>query len=161
MTSYSASVPRFEFRHRGRTVRGMVQGAGGFVKDEARLRRAKRQAALGRDSGLYEPKPGYVAVYPHFSAHSNGPMRIVPLSAYVGPVHVSSRDHRRRSRDPKESPVPKAMRIIRRYHDEGLTWEAAARRFKRDHYHMAFDVMDRVGSYPSSDPELRALQKVW
>ncbi len=65
------------------------------------------------------------------------------------------------SRDPSESPVPKAMRVIRLYHEQGRTWETAAHLFMRNHPAMALDVMDRVGSYPSSDPELRALQKVW
>ena len=93
---------------------------------------------------------------------------VVDEAADLWRSRAHSRDKRARAapkhriaRDPRVSPVPKAMRIIRRHHEEGRTWEAAARLFKRNHPEMAFDVMDRVGTYPSSDPELRALQKVW
>lgn len=64
-------------------------------------------------------------------------------------------------RDPSESPVPKAMRVIRLYHEQGRTWEKAARLFMRNHPRMALEVMDRIGSWPATEPELRALQRAW
>jgi hypothetical protein len=67
----------------------------------------------------------------------------------------------RRSRDSHHNPVPSAMRVIRLYHEQGRTWEASARLFMRNHPAMALEVMDRVGSWPATDPELRALQKAW
>lgn len=64
---------------------------------------------------------------------------------------------------PVENPtsVASAMRKIRALHDEGVSWEAAARTFMIRYPNHALDVMDRVGTWPSSEPEIRALQKVW
>lgn len=43
----------------------------------------------------------------------------------------------------------------------GLTLEQAAAVVKRDNPKVIGVVMDRIGLYPSSEPELRAVQKVW
>ncbi len=91
--------------------------------------------------------------------------RITHALTRLGKIKRSGeRDRARRSlgsRDRSENPVPKAMRIIRLYHEQGRSWDQAARLFMRNHPSMALETMDRVGSYPSSDPELRALQRVW
>jgi hypothetical protein len=42
-----------------------------------------------------------------------------------------------------------------------LSIEDAARVVKRDAPETAMVVMDRIGLYPSSEPELSALQRVW
>lgn len=51
----------------GSTVRGAVHGSGGQIAggehNRERLRRAIRQAEKGRDTGLYQPKPGHALVY--------------------------------------------------------------------------------------------------
>lgn len=59
-----------------------------------------------------------------------------------------------------ENPVPQALRIMRAMHAQGGTWEDAARRLRRNHPSLFADVMDWIGSYPSSEPELRAVQHV-
>lgn len=43
----------------------------------------------------------------------------------------------------------------------GLSLEDAARLVKRDVPKVIDAVMDRIGLHPSSEPELRAVQKVW
>ncbi len=43
----------------------------------------------------------------------------------------------------------------------GLSLEDAARVVKRDHPKVIDVVMDRIGLHPSSEAELRAVQKVW
>lgn len=66
-----------------------------------------------------------------------------------------------RSREEGTS-VTRAARKIRAIRDEqGVSWELAARLFASKYPSLALDVMDRVGSWPSSEPEIRALQKVW
>jgi hypothetical protein len=76
----SSSTPRFRFTYDdGRAVVGVVQGSGGRVRAIARLRSAIRQAKKGQDTGLYEPAPGHVAVYPHSTASEDGPQVNVDL----------------------------------------------------------------------------------
>lgn len=62
----------------------------------------------------------------------------------------------------EETSVTRAARKIRAIRDEqGVSWELAARIFASRYERLAYEVMDRVGSWPSSEPEIRALQKVW
>ena len=71
---------RFEFTDVcGFTFLGPVQGAGGFVSAPARLERATRLARDGRPTGLYEPRPGCVAVFTRYSNESNGAPEVVSL----------------------------------------------------------------------------------
>lgn len=77
----------------GTVVIGPVQGNGGKLGNadlyrgydlasEAALLKlgaAIRCAMRGRDSGLYEPEPHCVAMYPDYSAESDGDSVIVPL----------------------------------------------------------------------------------
>lgn len=79
-----AGTPRFRlFLADGRSVLGVVQGSGGFVKALARLAGGIRRAKRGEDSGFYEPRPGHIAVFTQFSAASNGPERIVNMRQVV------------------------------------------------------------------------------
>lgn len=72
---------RFEFQlATGASVVGPVRGAGGFISTEARLLAAERNARSGRPTGLYEPRPGCVAVYPRYSAAGDGEPEIVSLT---------------------------------------------------------------------------------
>ncbi len=64
----------------GTKVMGPVQGASGVVGSIERMRQAVRRAKAGHDTGLYEPKPGHVDVFPMYSAHSNGPRVAVNLA---------------------------------------------------------------------------------
>ena len=82
----AGDTPRWRFTlDNGSTVTGVVQGSGGFIRGPAtRLTRAIRLARQGRDTGLYEPRPGCLAVYPHFSAASDGPMTTVDLRHVTG-----------------------------------------------------------------------------
>lgn len=77
-------APRFRFLIDGAEIIGCVQGCGGLVTSLARLESAKRIAAQGRAHGLYEPAAGCVSVFTEYSAASNGPATIVPVSSLVG-----------------------------------------------------------------------------
>jgi hypothetical protein len=72
----------------GETITGPVKGAGGFINTLARLNAAARMAAQGRETGMYEPKPGHVAVYPDFCAWSDG--RAVTVSLLTSTWTVAS-----------------------------------------------------------------------
>lgn len=72
----------------GRELVGPVLGAGGFVTEQARLERAARLAAKGRPTGLHEPRPGHVAVFPEYSADGNGEPVAVALSALAAPAEL-------------------------------------------------------------------------
>lgn len=63
----------------------------------------------------------------------------------------------------RENPVPFAVEEIRYRVRSGASesLDAAARWFKRAHRATALRVMEEIGSWPSSEPELRALQAVW
>ena len=75
-----AGAKRFMFvLASGEVVTGPVHGAGGPVGTIARLNAARRMALMGRSTGIVEPEPGCVAVYPDFCAWSDGPMRVVSL----------------------------------------------------------------------------------
>lgn len=86
---------RFVFFLPGREITGPVQGCGGLVGAGytttltrvlalSRMREA-RTAALGRHkTGLYEPKRGFCAVYPEYSAQGNGPEVLVDLREVQG-----------------------------------------------------------------------------
>jgi hypothetical protein len=65
----------------GSTVVGPVRGAGGFVSSELRMLAAERCARIGRPTGIYEPRPGFVAVYPDFSARDDGAPVFVKLAS--------------------------------------------------------------------------------
>jgi hypothetical protein len=74
------STPRFRIiTKRGKVVTGVVQGSGGSIETLARLRGVISLATRGRDSGIYEPKPGHAAVYPNFNAHGDGKMVAVDM----------------------------------------------------------------------------------
>jgi hypothetical protein len=80
------STPRFRFiygDHESTTIQGVVQGNGGFVKELPRLLLAWRMAKEGRDTGLYEPAPGCLTVYPAYNAHGNGEPEHVDLRQVV------------------------------------------------------------------------------
>jgi hypothetical protein len=66
------------------------------------------------------------------------------------------------SKQDNPTSVARAQRLIRQIADrDGVTLEQAARRFASQHPAAALDVMDRIGSWPSSEPELAALQRVF
>lgn len=44
--------------------------------------------------------------------------------------------------------------------NDGLPVDAAARQFSRQYPAAFADILDRIGSWPSSEPELAALQRV-
>jgi len=74
------STPRFRIVTKsGKVVTGVVQGAGGSISTLARLKGAIHRATRGHDSGIYEPRPGHAAVYPNYSAQSNGRMVVVDM----------------------------------------------------------------------------------
>ena len=59
----------------GTTVTGPIHGSGGLIAGDRaidRLARAIAHAAEGRDSGFYEPQPGFCRVYPDYSAVESG-----------------------------------------------------------------------------------------
>lgn len=71
------------------------------------------------------------------------------------------RDLGRPKRD-QETSVARAARKIREIRAaHGGSLQLAARIFASRYERLAYEVMDRVGSWPSSEPEIRALQKVW
>lgn len=75
---------RFEFTlPTGASIVGPVRGAGGFISSEKRLLAAERCARAGHPTGLYEPKRGHVAVYPDYSAKSDGDPEIVSLTTSI------------------------------------------------------------------------------
>ena len=87
----SGGATRFRFTlANGRTVAGPVQGAGGVVSDLERMKRAIRLAKEGRDTGLYEPHPGHVVVFPEFSAEGDGPRVAVDLAKVRSVAKVRS-----------------------------------------------------------------------
>lgn len=57
--------------------------------------------------------------------------------------------------------ISDAIRLIQRWQAEGLTLRAAANRFRARHSAQLVNILDTIGSYPSSEPELRALQAVY
>lgn len=77
----------------GRVLEGPVQGYGGKLGTGAlhagfsaarrealrRLAFAKRMLARGRALPMYEPEPGCVAIYPDYSAESDGEPVVVPV----------------------------------------------------------------------------------
>lgn len=81
----------------GRSFEGPIQGSGGKLGSGAlhagyvhavneamkRLAGATRLAARGRSTGIFEPESGCVAIYPEFSAESDGERVIVPLKDTV------------------------------------------------------------------------------
>lgn len=75
------SAQRFTFKLAdGRTITGVVQGSGGLVQHLQRVKFAVAQASRGRDTSFYEPKKGYVRVYPHYSSSSSGAHVDIPLA---------------------------------------------------------------------------------
>lgn len=77
----------------GRVFVGPIQGRGGRIGDATlhlgfeaaaqaameALRGIKRRCTTGRPLGVYEPKPGHLAIYPHESAESAGEPELVPV----------------------------------------------------------------------------------
>ena len=55
----------------------------------------------------------------------------------------------------------RAILVIRSYVATGATLDEAANRLIKMCPDIAREAMDRAGMWPSSYPELRALQKVW
>lgn len=74
MTEYRS--PRFEFLLAdGRVVTGVVHGCGGVLSrpgDLERLQLSIERAKEGDPLAVYEPRPGHVRVYPHYSAYHQG-----------------------------------------------------------------------------------------
>lgn len=70
----------------GQVVEGVVRGAGDMVHHADRMRQQCRRARNGRRLGVYEPTPGCVAVYPEYTAASDGPVTIVPAASFIGEV---------------------------------------------------------------------------
>lgn len=61
-----------------------------------------------------------------------------------------------------ESPVACFSRMVRELTNEGETdLRPAARAIVRQDPDLALEVIETIGSWPSSEPELRALQQVW
>ena len=56
------------------------------------------------------------------------------------------------------NPIPN---YCRRFASSGQTPTYFARWYCRAHPLLALQIMEEIGSWPSSEPELRALQKVW
>lgn len=84
MVGDAVSTPRFTIiTKKGRTITGVVQGAGGSISTLARLQGAINRATRGHDSGIYEPKPGHAAVYPKYTAHGNGKMVAVDMRGAI------------------------------------------------------------------------------
>lgn len=74
------STPRFTIVTKtGKVVTGVVHGSGGSIRHLQGLNFAIRQATKGRDSTIYEPKPGHAAVYPDYNAAGNGRMVAVDM----------------------------------------------------------------------------------
>jgi hypothetical protein len=72
-----------------------------------------------------------------------------------------SRDpHGREPSDPADN-IRFAIEGIRDYRDRGMNRDDAALAFIANHNRIADDVMDQIGTYPSSEPELAALQRVY
>jgi hypothetical protein len=59
------------------------------------------------------------------------------------------------------STVLHAIQTIRLYASEGMSLEKAVALYKRRYPSQCVDVLDAIGSWPSSEPELAALQKAW
>lgn len=78
--------PRFCFRlSDGKTVAGPVHANGGMANADD-LQRAVRRHAAGKPTGLVEPKPGHVVVYPQHCAVSDGPCMWLPITSWLGEV---------------------------------------------------------------------------
>lgn len=52
--------------------------------------------------------------------------------------------------------MARALRLV-----SETSFQPAARAIARQDRALALDVMETIGSYPSSEPALRALQEVW
>ena len=76
----AVSAARFRLTGAGFDVTGPVQGNGGPVQRLGQLQAAQRCALEGSPTGLYEPRPGHVCVYPDFTATDNGREFHVPLT---------------------------------------------------------------------------------
>ena len=73
-------IPRYVITEaNGTKTCGVVQGNGGVDVSHARLEAAVRNATRGRDTGMYEPKPGYIAMFPNYCAAANGRRVVVSL----------------------------------------------------------------------------------
>lgn len=57
--------------------------------------------------------------------------------------------------------IENAIQLIQSWVAEGLSLRDAARRFRAHHPDRLVDILDTIGSFPSSEPELRALQAVY
>lgn len=61
-----------------------------------------------------------------------------------------------------ESPTAAFIRMARDLkHEHESSFTGAARAIARQDLALTLEVMETIGSYPSSEPELRALQAVW
>jgi len=61
----------------------------------------------------------------------------------------------------EQTECARMIELIRAEYKRTDNLDAAARVVMRRFEALAFEVMDRIGSYPSSDPELAALQRAW
>lgn len=59
------------------------------------------------------------------------------------------------------SPVLHAIETIKAFTEQGASLEQAAREYRKHYPSRCVDVLDEIGSWPSSEPELAALQKAW
>jgi hypothetical protein len=73
-----------------------------------------------------------------------------------------------RSEQVRESDVARFVRLVGEKMDGMMDdwrgrppYRIAARRVAIDNRELALRVMETIGSFPSSEPELRALQEVW
>lgn len=57
--------------------------------------------------------------------------------------------------------IENAIQLMKTWVAEGLTLREAANRFRARHPDRLVEILDTIGSYPSSEPELRALQAVY
>jgi hypothetical protein len=73
---------------------------------------------------------------------------------------ISWHNDRRMRRN--ETPVGKMRRLIEEHKERhGTTWKEAASAVASRHPGLADHVMEQIGSWPSSETALRALQDVW
>jgi hypothetical protein len=77
----------------GRCITGVVMGCGGVIALAA-VERAIRRATDFKPTGIYEPFQGHCAVYPDYSAQSDGPRVVVDL---IGARAEAACDRERRA----------------------------------------------------------------
>ena len=97
MSEWQTSWFRFKLAD-GRVVVAPAHGAGGLFRGThgaKQIRRAIRAAAAGEPTGYYEPKPGYMLVWPQYSFADNGPELLIPLAGATVRLAKATRERTR------------------------------------------------------------------